>query len=387
MIDQKVAKVLLASGSKEVFVPITGSNKPTIPDDVVMKWQHILDLAAKIIDVPAGLIMQLHENEIEVFLSSQTPRNPYHPHETAPLNSGLYCETVVGTRKELLVPNALADTDWDQNPDVELDMISYFGVPIQWSDGEVFGTFCVLDQKDNSYSDIYRDLIYSLRDIVEADLKTAQTTQYLQQQSINKELLLREIHHRVKNHFNLLLSSISLQTVYTSPEHTIDQVMVDIQSRISAIALINEKLYKSKDVSNLSLKSYLQDLGNQILKQFSNQPVRFDCDGDNLIASPEISVPCGLLVSEWMTNSIKHAFNNTPHPEIKITLKKQPSGEIRITYQDNGEGKFDGSDLDQADSLGMLLIQQLAIQLGATLTEDNHQGLKYSLTFDPTRFK
>jgi two-component sensor histidine kinase len=79
--------------------------------------------------------------------------------------------------------------------------------------------------------------------------------------------------------------------------------------------------------------------------------------------------------------------SNTPHPEIKITLKKQPSGEINITYQDNGEGKFDGSDLDQADSLGMLLIQQLAIQLGATLTEDNHQGLKYSLTFDPTRFK
>jgi len=387
MLDQIVAKVLLASGSKQVFVPITGSNKPAIPDEVIMKWQHILDLAAKIVDVPAGLIMQLHEEEIEVFLSSQTPGNPYHPHETAPLNSGLYCETVVGTRQELLVPNALADTDWDQNPDVELDMISYFGVPIQWSDGEVFGTFCVLDQKDNSYSEIYRELIYNLRDIVESDLKTAQTTQYLQQQSINTELQIREIYHRVKNHFNLLLSSISLQSAYAFTEKTLDQVLMDIHSRISAISLINEKLYQTKDMTNLSLKNYFQDLGDQILNQFTYQPVQFECDGDDLIAPPEISVPCGLIISEMMTNSLKHAFNNTPHPEIKIKIKKQPTGEITLSYQDNGEGISEAFDLDQANSLGMTIIQQLAIQIGSTLKIDNNAGLKYTFTFDPTRFK
>ncbi|MFW6232019.1 MAG: GAF domain-containing protein, partial [Spirochaetota bacterium] len=151
--------------------------------------------------------MRLLEREIEVFASSATEGNPYEPGEKAELGLGLYCETVVGRRAELLVPHALADPDWRSNPDVELDMYSYLGVPIRWPDGEVFGTFCVLDRQRNEYDDDQRQLVRRLADLVENDLKTiAETNDVLGK----AELEAREIRHRIKNQFNLLISYIDL---------------------------------------------------------------------------------------------------------------------------------------------------------------------------------
>ncbi len=159
MIGGKIALVSVSDKHENVLVPVTSDDKPEISKDLTQKWQEILNITANILNVPAGLIMRLHEKEIEVFLSSNTENNPYEPHEKAELQTGLYCETVVGNRKELLVPNAKKDPLWENNPDVALNMISYYGVPITWPDGEVFGTFCVLDDKENEYSSDYRQLI------------------------------------------------------------------------------------------------------------------------------------------------------------------------------------------------------------------------------------
>src|SRR5262249_34352892 len=91
------------------------------------------------------------------------------------LGSGLYCETVVTKNHELLVPNALLDQAWNNNPDVKLNMISYLGYPIRWPDGEPFGTICVLDCKTNSYSEKYKRLITQFRDMVETHLEILYT--------------------------------------------------------------------------------------------------------------------------------------------------------------------------------------------------------------------
>jgi GAF domain-containing protein len=97
--------------------------------------------------------------------------NPYERDELAPLNTGLYCETVIKTRQSLLVPDALRDAEWKSNPDIKLGMISYLGFPVTWPDGQIFGTICVLDRKENSYSDLYRKLVLQCRDVLEADLR------------------------------------------------------------------------------------------------------------------------------------------------------------------------------------------------------------------------
>ncbi len=143
-----------------------------IPDHIVKKWQTIVDNMASLIGVPSGLIMRIVESDIEVFVSSKTSDNPYHPGDKEHLfGSGLYCEAVIKSRENLLVPNALSDKKWRNNPDVRLNMISYLGFPIQFPTGKPFGTICVLDNKENPYSVNFIQLIQNFREIIESNLE------------------------------------------------------------------------------------------------------------------------------------------------------------------------------------------------------------------------
>ena len=157
------------------------SEEIVIPDEILEKWQKTVDMMAEIIDVPAGLIMKVHKDEIEVLVASQSEGNPYAKGEKASLNTGLYCETVMAQRGELLVPDARKDPEWDHNPDIEIDMVSYLGVPLMWPNEEVFGTMCVLDNDENSYNQLYHDLLYQFRQTVEADMKLLVNMQELLQ--------------------------------------------------------------------------------------------------------------------------------------------------------------------------------------------------------------
>ena len=148
-----------------------------VPAEVMRKWQEIVDLLADILNVPSALIMRVEPPNIKVFVSSESKGNPYEPDEVACLNTGLYCETVMNTRRPLMVPDALEDEAWKSNPDIKLGMISYLGVPVSWPDGEIFGTICVLDRKSNGYSELYLRLLLQWRDVLQADLRSIAATQ------------------------------------------------------------------------------------------------------------------------------------------------------------------------------------------------------------------
>jgi diguanylate cyclase (GGDEF)-like protein/PAS domain S-box-containing protein len=142
-----------------------------VPHEVQASWQTTINILAELTEIPAALIMRVHPREIEVFLSSQSKGNVYEQGERAPLDTGLYCETVMDSRKELLIPDALNDPAWDHNPDIELGMISYLGLPLSWPNGEIFGTICILDTKRNEYSTTYRSLLERFRDNIQLHLK------------------------------------------------------------------------------------------------------------------------------------------------------------------------------------------------------------------------
>jgi PAS domain S-box-containing protein len=143
-----------------------------VPSEIVQKWQEIVNIIAEIIHVPSALVMKVEAPNIKVFVSSESNGNPYERDELAPLNTGLYCETVMKTRQSLLVPDALLDEEWKSNPDIKLGMISYLGFPVAWPDGQIFGTICVLDKKGNSYSELYRKFVLQCRDVLQADLSS-----------------------------------------------------------------------------------------------------------------------------------------------------------------------------------------------------------------------
>jgi transcriptional regulator with GAF, ATPase, and Fis domain len=159
----------------------------TVTDSLMDKWQGIVDLMAKLVGVPTGLIMRIAGQDIEVFVSSRSQGNPYHPGDKEHLvGSGLYCETVIKTKSKLLVPNALSDENWKNNPDIKLNMISYLGFPILLPDGQPFGTICILDTKENRYSETYEQLIAHLRDIIQGHLELLFMNQVLGED--NKQL-------------------------------------------------------------------------------------------------------------------------------------------------------------------------------------------------------
>ena len=142
-----------------------------VPDDLVGQWQGLVNTMAELADIPAGLIMRVAEEDIEVFVASHSQENPYHHGDREHLaNSGLYCETVINTKQPLLIPDALSDPKWKGNPDVKFNMISYLGFPILFPDGVPFGTLCILDRKPNAYSDTIYSLLDNFRNVLQAHI-------------------------------------------------------------------------------------------------------------------------------------------------------------------------------------------------------------------------
>lgn len=156
-----------------------------VPESQLQQWQLVVDTAARMIGVPAGLIMRLNQPDIEVYVSSQTEGNPYSvgDHEQF-WGSGLYCETVIESQNRLLVPDARADERWKDNPDIKLNMVSYLGYPLNLPDGEPFGTICVLDNKSNAYSEDYQMFLSQMRDLVQTQLGLAYMNKVLQEENL-----------------------------------------------------------------------------------------------------------------------------------------------------------------------------------------------------------
>jgi K+-sensing histidine kinase KdpD len=183
-------------------VRIGSKLKPEIISQIIDKWQMLLNLLASVIDIPAALIMRLNEETIEVYLKNENSSNPYEVGEEVKLLYGLYCETVIGTQKRLLIENATISPVWKlNNPDIDLNMISYLGYPVNWPDGEVFGTICILDNKENQYNKIYEELLYHVKLDVETDLGLLVTNQNLSEKSQQLERL-----NTIKSKFLSLIS-------------------------------------------------------------------------------------------------------------------------------------------------------------------------------------
>ena len=297
------------------------------------------------------------------------------------LGLGWYCENVAGSRGEHIVPNALKKDNWKENPSVPFNMISYMGIPIFWPDGEVFGTFCMLDNKEKQYPEIFMELLKSLREIIQNDLQSILLYEQAKTDLIKKDFQLREIHHQVKNHFNLLISTISLQSFKNQPNDRINSVLSDIQSRIAALAVIHDKISYSMNLENVLLGEYLTELGKHILNNLSKFEIKFNCTAPQISVTADISVPCGLILNELITNSIKYAFENISSPEINVILEKCDDEKVILNYFDNGRGLPPGFDFKNLNSLGMKMIKHSVLRLDGSFQIYNGKGFHLATIF------
>lgn len=174
-------------------------NKISIDDDIVNKWQEIVDSLSEIFQVPAALIMRVDESNIEVFRANIDENNPFKSGQIYKL-AGVYCEKVIKSNKKLLVPNALKDKEWDHNPDLEFNMISYLGYPILWPNKTVFGTICLSDTVENKYNkniekimSQYKKVIESYLDLIYKNFQVQKSLQDYRKQEIELQKKVDEL--------------------------------------------------------------------------------------------------------------------------------------------------------------------------------------------------
>lgn len=174
---KKKAKVFARELDKQVSVLIGNLNKPKIKKSILSKWQSLLDALTQDFELYSGLIMKLNKKNIEVFSKSQNKENPYKLGAKEDVGCGLYCENVIGTQKKLIVKDALQDKLWrENNPDIPLGMISYLGYPVNWPDGEVFGTICLLHNSATEYDSRAIKILLQTKQLIETDLSFLMTS-------------------------------------------------------------------------------------------------------------------------------------------------------------------------------------------------------------------
>jgi len=197
-----------------------------------------------------------------------------------------------------------------------------------------------------------------------------------------KEVLLKEIHHRVKNNMQIISSLLRLQTEKIKDE-TMQNMFIESQNRIQSMALIHETLYKSKDLARIDFQDYLKKLTSSLslLYQKDLEDIQINIDIKNVLLDINQAIPCGLLINELITNSIKHAFPDGESGTVDVHMHKRPEGQFSLTVQDSGVGLPDGIDLNYTETLGMQLISGLISQLNGKIKLHREKGTKYTIEF------
>ena len=190
-----------------------------------------------------------------------------------------------------------------------------------------------------------------------------------------KEILLKEVHHRVKNNLTLVTSFLSLQSDYIEDE-TMLEILSKLQNRIYAMSLVHEQLYKDEGIEHIDISKYLQELCNSVIYcyQYKNEnTVLYDIDVESRNLSMDLMIPIGLIFNELITNSIKYAFKKTVEP--KFTIKGKISENIFIfEYSDNGIGLPEELETGSTDSLGLLIVRTLITQIKGEFKIDRSKG-------------
>lgn len=198
-----------------------------------------------------------------------------------------------------------------------------------------------------------------------------------------KEILIREIYHRTKNNMQVVCSLLKLQSQYTKDEQVL-KIFKEIGMRIKSMSLVHAKLYQSKDLSSINLKSYIEDLMNDlsIAYQINCNKISLKLFADDILVTIDNAVPCGLIINEIITNSMKYAFPEDRKGEIRIDLCLTGNGEIELRIADNGIGMPKEFDFRNSNSLGLQLVNSLTEhQLEGEMEMYMDKGVEFQLKF------
>lgn len=371
-------------------------------------------------DIPVVLVMSVDKNKIHVFSKNDDKNNPYNLEDSEIFDgSGLYCEHVIKTQKPLEVVNALQDPKWSKNPDIELDMIYYYGIPLNIDQQQVFGTLCVLDKKQRKIEPKFEALLNEIKSTFEMQLSIFNhQKQLFEQKSLaNIDSLVWGMAHHLNTPIGTSITSLSIiKERLRALEVSIENKQLTMKQLNSQLSLINESMQIAdsslkkaaclvdgyRDISiaqnevNITNFNFLEFLSSCI-KTKENQMSAFDikvdliCDGFLKITS------CRNLLSQVMNqllnNTLVHAFDDEiESKEINIEVIEHDAN-ILLKYHDNGTGikqnikhkvfePFFTTDMSKGHGLGLSIVEKIiSLQLNGKISlVDIHQGTSIEIS-------
>ncbi|WP_438426498.1 tetratricopeptide repeat-containing sensor histidine kinase [Aquimarina macrocephali] len=225
-------------------------------------------------------------------------------------------------------------------------------------------------------------LLYAYKNKQKTNRILAEKNSKISQTLKDREILLKEVHHRVKNNLQIVSSLLSLQHKF-SEDKSAAEIFQEIQNKIQAMAIIHEKLYKSNDLSLINLQTYLDGLLTHFKTSYhlSERNITINREIEDINLDMDYLVPCGLIVNEIIANSIKHAFRDNQGGQISIEASRDKDQCI-LTIKDTGVGFPEDFEIENSRSLGMQLIQGLTQQINGSIHIISNPGAYYTIAFN-----
>lgn len=197
-----------------------------------------------------------------------------------------------------------------------------------------------------------------------------------------KEILLKEIHHRVKNNLQIISSLLSLQSEYIKDKQSL-ALFNDSRNRVKSMALIHERLYQSSDLGRIDFSDYIHELVGFLSRTYltDSQSVAIEMDLESIYLSIDMAIPCGLILNELVSNSLKYAFPSGENGKIKICFKAESSKDYMLLIGDNGVGIPSNINFRETTSLGLQLVNNLVDQLKGTIDLLEEKGARFLIKF------
>jgi PAS domain S-box-containing protein len=220
-------------------------------------------------------------------------------------------------------------------------------------------------------------LVIVVRDITERKRAEEQLRVALKE----KEVLLKEIHHRVKNNLAVISSLLNMQSKYIKDKKTLE-IFRESQNRVKTMALIHTKLYQSSDLTRIDFADYIGKLAADLIDSYRLEPdaVTLTLDVKNVYFDVNVGIPCGLIINELLTNALKHAFPDGRNGTVSVSLSPE-DGRITLAVADDGIGFPENIDFRNTESLGFQLVTALVEQLGGTIELARDEGTTFVISF------
>jgi PAS domain S-box-containing protein len=257
---------------------------------------------------------------------------------------------------------------------------SELSIPLLIED-HLVGILDIQDLKKNVFTEEDVSVLQSVANYLAYVINEKQAEEQLMASLKDKEILLREIHHRVKNNLQVICSLLSLQSHNIKGKKNIEMFRAS-QDRVKSMSLIHEKLYQSQDLARINSREYIQALVNGLYRSYCASPGLLDLklDVEDISLSVDNAIPCGLILNELVSNSLKHAFPDGRKGRIRVILRSLNQNDIELVVSDNGVGLPENLDIQKTKSLGLHLVTILAEdQLHGEIKLNRNRGTEFRI--------